>query len=263
MKLATRKRLQLTDTPTVLTPKELGGLKVVRPDSLPPFVNFLVYGEPGVGKTCLAASASQVEAMHPVLLLDVEGGTLSLRKLYPDVDIVRIKSFLDFVEVHKALRQPDSPYRTVILDSLTEIQKLGMYEIMRKTVEKDEDRDPDLPGIGEWGKNIEQTRKIVRAFRNLPAHVIVTGLVMTEKQKNGKTLHKPSLSGKLSGEVAGFFDIVVYMYLKDRTEAEGGGTTRNIMTQGTENYVAKDRTDNLPTVMVDTNMQEIHAIINN
>src|SRR3990172_9664620 len=42
-------------------------------------LKMLFYGPPGVGKTVLAASAKDVVALSPVLLVDFEGGTRSIQ----------------------------------------------------------------------------------------------------------------------------------------------------------------------------------------
>jgi hypothetical protein len=220
--------------------------------------NLMVYGDSGVGKTTLLASASAVPEMQPVLLIDVEGGTLSIRKRYPQVDTVRVKSFNDFNGLAISLRTKPHPYKTIIIDSLTEVQKLGMLEIMKRTIEKDQERDPDLPGIGEWGKNIEQTRKLVRFFRDLPYNILFTALANHNQDPNGKKHTTPSLSGKLAAEVAGFLDVVVYMYKAQDRKTKV--TTRMLLTEGTEQFVAKDRTDTLPTLVEEPTMQMLHDI---
>lgn len=257
----------MTATEPKLTKRTLGGLPIAKPaDEKIPFLNNLFYGDPGAGKTTLAASAADVEEMSPVILLDVEGGTLSLRKRHPNVDVVRLTSFNDFNVIGDELRKDfasDSPaYKTVILDSLTEIQKFGMYEIMKRVLlkaeETGEERDPDLPSIGEWGKNIEQTRKVIRFFRDLPCHTIFTALAMTERVR-GKETAKPSLSGKLSNEVAGFIDIVGYMYKRE----VDGEMKRMLYVEGNELVVAKDRTDVLPPVLESPTMSDIFNIITN
>ena len=164
----------------VLSENSLGGLKVEKVGEAPSLVNMLIYGEPGVGKTILAGSASEIEAMGPVLFIDIEGGTMSLRNKFPDVDVVRVSSWADMLMVYNDLQSSDK-YRTVVLDSLTEIQKFSMYHIMKDLLESDPDRDPDVPGLREWGKNSEQVRRFVRAFRDLPVNTIFTALAATDK----------------------------------------------------------------------------------
>lgn len=243
----------------VLTKNSLGGLPVSSVSDIPPYINMLVYGDPGVGKTVLAGSASVVPELSPVLYIDVEGGTLSLRQRFPDVHVVRVKSFNDFGKLFSELQKSDHGYKTVVLDSITEIQKFGMYEIMRRTLEDDPDRDPDLPGIGEWGKNTEQMRRTIRAFRDLPMNTIFLALGATDQDKKGNRLTKPALSAKLAAEIAGFLDVVCYMYKK--TDRDTGEVKRLLLTAGTDEFIAKDRTDKLPPILEDPDMKTIHKIM--
>jgi hypothetical protein len=219
-----------------------------------------VYGDPGVGKTMLCGSALAVPEMNPVLFVDVEGGTLSLRSKYPNVDVVRVNSFDDVQKVYDDLYKGKTPYKTVVIDSLTEMQKFSMYGIMEKVFKKDPDRDPDLPGIGEWGKNTEQIRRMVRAFRDLPMNCLFTCLAMDNRDpKTGVVTIKPSLSAKLSNEVSGFVDIVMYMYIK----VVDGQNQRLLLTSATEKHVAKwrDAPEPLPEAVIDPTMQTLHRLI--
>jgi phage nucleotide-binding protein len=244
--------------PQKLTRDNLGGLKVTPVQDTQNTFNILIYGEPGVGKTVLSGSAAAVPEMQPVLLVDMEGGTMSLRNTYPNVDTVRVKGWADMQKLYNALHDKEVEYKTVILDSLTEIQKFSMYGIMREVVAADNSRDPDVPSIREWGKNLEQIRLLVRAFRDLPINVIFTALAMKEKDaRTGLTLTRPSLTGKLGSEVAAFLDIVVYYYVKNVE----GETKRFLLTSGTEKEIAKDRSGRLPIVVESPTMELLHSLI--
>lgn len=232
----------------------IAGLKVLRVAEQEPTFNLLVYGESGVGKTTLAGSSDGVPEMRKVLLVDVEGGTLSLRNSYPDVETVRVKTWTEMQSVYDQLHTNPSNYTTVIIDSLTEVQKMSMDAVMRKLVAEYEERDADVPGIREWNINIEQTRKFVRAFRDLPINTIFTALSRSDKNPmKGSVRRKPSLSGKVADEVAAFLDIVVYMYAKEID----GVNKRMILCASTEDTVAKDRTGKLPVIVEDPTMNEI------
>lgn len=241
----------------VLTKDTLGGLPVSNVEDIPPYINMLIYGDPGVGKTVLAGSASAVEALAPVIYIDVEGGTLSLRERFPEVKVIRIKTFNDLGKVFEELARGNHGYKTVVLDSISEIQKFGMYAVMKRALENDPDRDPDLPGIGEWGKNTEQMRRFIRAFRDLPMNTIFLALGATDQDKRGNKLTKPALSAKLSNEVAGFLDVVCYMYKKTIDQE----VSRYLLTAGTDEFIAKDRTDRLPPILEAPDMQTIHQIL--
>lgn len=240
-----------------LTERSLGGLPVESVSETMDYLNFLIYGDPGAGKTVLAGSSDMVEAMAPVLFIDVEGGTFSIRERNPGVDVVRVKSWSDMQKVYDALYKGDHDYKTAVLDSLTEIQKFSMYNIMRDLIRDDPDRDPDIPSMREWGKNIEQIRLLVRAFRDLPMNSIFTALAKEDKDpKTGKMKTRPSLSGKLANEVAGFLDIVGYLY----TKPVDGNYHRMLLTQPTDQFVAKDRSDNFPQILQDPTMSMVYDI---
>jgi hypothetical protein len=247
-----------------LMERTIGGLKIAPVSEHPPFINMLIYGEPGAGKTVLAGSADAVAEMSPVLVADVEGGAFSLRAFYPKVDVVRVTSIMDLANILEALKAGESEYKTVVLDSLTEIQKMVMSVIMQQVVIEDPERDPDIPSIREWGKNSEQIRKIVRRFRDLPMNVIFTALLDSDKDpKTNKVKHYPSLPGKLKREIPGFVDIVAFLYNKD-VQLEGDDEARDhrlLLTKSTESHICKDRSNNLEPVMADPDMISIHRAV--
>jgi len=224
----------------------IAGLPVRKVADYPLHVNMLIYGESGSGKTTLAGSADEVPEMRKVLILDIEGGVLSLKSRYPNVDSVRIKSWDDMQRVYDELYEGNHGYNTIVVDSLTELQKMSMDEVMRKLVAQHEERDADVPGIREWNINIEQTRKFVRAFRDLPVTTIFTTLSKVDVNKRtGNSRTKPSLAGKVADEVAGFLDIVSYLYTKE----VDGEQQRILLCGATQDNVAKDRTDKLSQVI--------------
>jgi len=239
---------------------KLAGLPIQRVSQGAPLINMLVYGESGIGKTRIAGSADAVPAMRRVLLIDVEGGTLTLRDTYPEVETVRVKTWAEMQGVYDALFAGNHGYTTIIIDSITEIQKMSMAAVMRRLMEEDGTPGNDIPSLREWGINLEQTRKFVRAFRDLPVNTVFTALVKTDKNpRNGAIKRKPSLSGKLSDEIAGFLDIVVYLYAK-----EINGEHKRILLCGqTEDTVAKDRSNKLPMLIEDPTMTNIWELLHN
>ena len=219
--------------------------------------NFLVYGLSGVGKTRLAGTAFDVPELCPILLLNIEGGDLTLRSLYPDIEAVRITSWDQLKKVYENLKQGKHGYKTVILDSLTEMQKMGMDHTM---LQRHGDDDQAVPEIKEWNINVEQVRKYVRLFRDLEGvNVILTALERVDIDKRTQlSRKKPSLSGKVADEVSGFLDIVAYLYVQDIEKVN----TRILLTGNIPGTVAKDRSGQLPLQIANPTMKIIFDYIN-
>lgn len=215
-------------------------LDIVHPTEAVQWLNFLVYGPAGVGKTFLLGTAQDHPETRPMLIIDVEGGVTTLRKR-DDVDVIPARSIKDIVKIHKELHDRPGYYKTVGMDSLTELQKLDMQDIMREVVNARPDLNPDVPSQREWGISANHIRKIVRAFRDLQCNTIMTALVAEQRDSSNVLTYEPSLPGKLRQEVPGFFDVVGY-YASDH---EDGEIVRKLQVVGTRRVVAKDRTDAL------------------
>jgi hypothetical protein len=153
-------------------------------------------------------------------------------------------------EVHNEIANDSSNYyKTVGIDSLTELQKLDMRTVMREQYNKrPESTDIYVPSQREWGKSGERVRMIVRAFRDLKVNTLVTALMSSDKdERTGVVSYFPSFPGKLRSELPGFFDVVALL----TTFSEDGAVHRQLQLSKTQRVIAKDRTDSLGDVMTD------------
>lgn len=251
---STKDLSKLMDEGDVPESRKLAGFDILPVGTMEHHLNILIYGEPGVGKTVLGGSSSKVEEMSPVLLLDIEGGTMSLNEAYHDVDVIRITKWIDLQKVYNQLHSGDHSYKTVILDSLSEAQKLSMSDIMAKAVKEDPTLDRDVPTMRAWGQNLEQMRRFTKGLRDLPMHVIFTALVESDKNNKGKMSYRPQFQGKTKGEVPGFMDIVAFYYMVQK----GDNNIRVLLTQQTDTVIAKDRSNKLPKLLENPTMKDIH-----
>ena len=195
-------------------------------------VNMLIYGSPGVGKTTFAASAQDSPYGKDVLFIDVEGGVRSIADR-ADITIFRPDSFDEVKQVFVALKNGELPFKTVVVDSIGETQALGLRTIMRTA------KNPDLPGLQDYGKSNEQIGTLIRGLRGLAQskgiNVIITALAVENKDENtGAILTRPALTPKALELATGAVDMLGYM-----TQKKDG--TRVLNFQPSTSYMAKLR----------------------
>lgn len=212
------------------------------------FLNVLVYGESGVGKTVFASTAPR-----PILWLESEGGTHSIGDK-KGIDVVRVEGLTDYRQVLQHLTANQDAYKSVVIDSFSETQAAILKDIMRAAVKADPGRDEFAPLFSEWGRLTGIMREIARAYRDLPMNTVITALTREDKDDlTGRIKVGPRLSPALSGELPGFMDAVVYLYTttlkkgevdeKGVEVAEKGEPTivRNGLLKPTGKYAAKLR----------------------
>lgn len=198
-------------------------IKSTRIAGAPDRLKILVHGPPGAGKTHLLGTTGEDSR---VLILSAESGLLTLRG--HDIDCIQVSSVDAVREVFAFLQAGDHGYAWVCLDSVSEIAELCLAEEMTKT--KD--------GRRAYGELATVMRQLLRAFKYLPYHV-----VMTCKQERiddeGRLVRAPMLPGKqLSQGIAYMFDLVFALRVE---RDEEGATTRALQTQPVNGYAAKDR----------------------
>jgi phage nucleotide-binding protein len=218
----------------------------------------MVYGEPGAGKTYFGGTAAGHPELSPILLVDVEGGALTLRG--KNVDVIQARTMKQVQEIQNALvKQTEPYYKTVFIDSGTELQKLDMRTVMLEQYNRRPDTtDIYVPSQREWGKSGERMRMIVRSFRDLPCNVIISALLAQDKdERTGTTSYFPSFPGKLRSEMPGFFDIVGLL----RAVSEGGEIVRTLQVAKTDRVIAKDRTDSLENLITNPSLPDVWEAI--
>ena len=197
-------------------------------------VKFLVYGESGVGKTVFSSTWP-----NPAFL-DIDKGMASIKK---EVYRFRIDYWEDLLEATDFLANERHPFKTVVMDSLNELQYLSMRNVIStyKSIRRAYD---SLPGIGDYGKMIDDVEKMVRFIRSFPMNVVFISQVAERKYETDPV--QPQLTGKTSARnFSRMMDVVGYLDKKDSAE---GAKTR-IMVFDAVNYVTKDRSATLPVMV--------------
>lgn len=239
-------------------------------------ISMLIHAEEKVGKSCFGQTSPA-----PRLVLDAEGGSKVPRRRLstgrfvkqkkikwdpvherPPVDDgtwqtchVMVRKYADIDAAYAWLNAGDHPFRSVVIDSITEVQKRC----------KDSISGMDTPSERDWGLLLIKVEGLVRAFRDLTSHpqtpldaVVILALTM---EKNGR--RKAAVQGALGVSLPGFVDVEGYMYVKNE---EDGTSTRKLLITPKDGFAAGDRTHVLSqhygSVVTNPDIEEMLEIYN-
>jgi hypothetical protein len=193
----------------------------------------LVYGQSGAGKSWLAATAPS-----PFIMLTEENGRQSIRQSNPKARVVRandIGAVREFLRAAAEDRLRALGCQTIVIDSLTEVQRLMKDEILAKK--------PTGEGMAlqDWGELTERMRRFMRMLRDVPYNVVATALEATSEEDGGPRNVFPSFEGKkLHNEVAQYFNFVGYVFKKEKAGADGQRAVEHaVMLEGPSRFLVK------------------------
>lgn len=156
------------------------------------YVNLLIYGDSGVGKTVLAGSDDDVLFIAPE-----DNGTLSAKRFGSTARKWKIHGWDDIVAAYNWLYSLEPiPFNWVVLDSLTEMQDMCMRKILDEGIEVNPSRDPDTPQLQDWIPYQNRFMRLVKAFNSLDVNVLYTALQMEEESEDGDIVVLPMMQGK-------------------------------------------------------------------
>jgi len=237
------------------TPVELPELKIYRPKITDYKLKMLIYGPPGAGKTTFAATAELHDITAPALFVNIEGGMLSIAEandigIEEPPSVVDLEGFSHLDQIFWYLAKGDHPFKTVVIDSLSELQIVNLEHIVGKQLDKTSTsgakrEDEDDIWQEDYGKSTQELRRFVRKFRDLPMHVIFTAHDASSQDKDKNEIVHPALTPKLRTAVSGYMDIIGYMFTVTETIEDEEGETeeinRKLLCQPYKKWVAKDR----------------------
>ena len=191
----------------------------------------LVYGDPKRGKSWFAASAAEIKALSPVLVIDTEGGSSAIARDWKDVDVVEVDTHEKFQAVISSLIAQPHKYKTVIVDTLG----VAMDRAEKFFGEKPENKNNKF---GRWGDLKNWTNDFIRAFHGAPFLSIIVTHAQDDKDDNtGAVKTIPMLPGSSKGTLPAIPDIIGYM-TSEKTE---NGVERVLYLQSSDRFVTGNR----------------------
>lgn len=182
-----------------------------------------IHGPSGLGKSTICGTAN---GKILFVCAGEENGCLSFSKAAPGQDMIVITSISEIRELLRELRTPGHGYNWVAFDSGTELQNMIIDEVnyrerrtgkSKSSVRRPGPNDFVKTTMEDWGFIIDRTKKMLRAFRNIPdVNVVVTFLsdeVIIGDGDDARVLIRPMLAGKkLPNLIAQFFNLVGYAF---------------------------------------------------
>lgn len=133
-------------------------------------------------------------------------------------------------------------YRTVILDSLTDIEAQNMNHIMGISDQGFQIGDElQTAGYGEFRKNNNSIQQLVRAFRNLDVHLIILCGQRWSQDELKQFHYNPWLTGQLSTQVQSFVDICGYLIVSKADPTQPDTRRLYVQPQAAVKFDAKCR----------------------
>lgn len=237
-------------------------------------LTMLYYGLEGSRKT---TDALLISKRGRVILINAEGGAkpTALRsqgvmleniETWPkggDVDHISFESIETEVFIPLKMQIEDNPESApiaVVIDSFSELSRRLVDKAASAGREADrlkgKARGQFQIDLDDWGTMTTMMRLILRRFRDLGIHLIITALERRDIDKNsGDVQYGPAVGPAIATDTLGMVDVVIWTQVEligpDAVEF-GIGTTKP-----RERHRAKDRFGVLPTRMADPSADRV------
>jgi hypothetical protein len=203
----------------------------------------MFYGANGSGKTELAGTSVDVPAMCDVIMFNVEKGEMTIeatpriknkdRMVLANVDnITQAEHIKQWIQAHCKFRDEGNReklidleiaigfreandrettpriFRTVIVDTVTEVQAFAMYQLLGITTSLGLDADVPDREWSHYNKMLNRMEIFLRVFRDIPMHVIMLCQENMIQDETKKRIYSPMLEGQLAKRIQGYSDAV-------------------------------------------------------
>jgi len=191
-------------------------------------LSILIHAGSKVGKSTLSSTAPK-----PILVLDAEGSWrfIPLRQVHWDpvtgpppthdgswdACVVTVSNWDTVSQVYTWVAQYQTPFRTIVIDSITEIQRRCKQALV----------GTDAMKIADWGVLLARMDQVIRGFRDLALESrlgvrCVVFIAETRQSQAGKWV--PYMQGQIAVSLPYWVDICGYLYADYEADANGQPT---------------------------------------
>lgn len=212
---------------------DVPGLDFMGQDDLPDdYGKWLIHGPQGFGKTLLASTIAE---LGPTLFIDLpaEKGPRSYRGApwSKNITTVRPTSITQFDDLFWRLAEGDHPFKAVVVDSMTSVQKMAMRFMLghSETAVKEIRKGVAPADQRTWGQTLDIMQDfatfwygLADAGRDRPMHVVMTAqTVMVDNELTGERTRIPDVQRGARSIFLAAPDYILYCDAEGNPEAMG------------------------------------------
>jgi phage nucleotide-binding protein len=186
----------------------------------------LVYGRSGTGKTHFGSTFPR-----PCLFIDVNEKGLDTIAQEENIDVARVTDWQEMDELLWALKD-GMKYESVIIDQVTNLQDLGMREVLRKQRKGSDETFSQR----NWGQLSGMLKQFITDFRDLSEQynllMIAHERIDEPGDEDAEERIEPNIGARVMPSVGTFLDGAVdaigCTFIKERWETEGREEVRHV-----------------------------------
>lgn len=180
------------------------GLRVKKVSDITRAISMCVYGRSGSGKTTFAATAP-----GPILYVDIrDEGTASISDV-KGLDVFEVEAFADIEEIYWWLHKNPKKYKTVILDTVSQLQGMIVQEVAGNNKKGKRAGDWGSMTKKDWGDVAAVMKEWLGNYRDLTAKGINVIFIaqdrtfnLSDEEEANDSLLAPEIGPALSPAVA-------------------------------------------------------------
>lgn len=166
--------------------------------------SFVLYGRSGTGKTTMAATFPK-----PILYLNIrDDGEDSISDV-KQIDVLDIDSLKEFEDAYWWLTKNPKAYKTVIIDTVSQLQTMAVNETAKKNKRKGNPGDWGVMTKRDWGDVAARLKEWFMNYRDLAGEGIEVVFIaqdrtfnLTEEEEEDEQSLAPEVGPALSPSVA-------------------------------------------------------------